>query len=405
MYDTKERARNARGFTLKDDGPMTDMAKMRRFRLARLQNEVVGADCAAAVLLSPINIRYATGTRFAQISSMHFPFRTAIVPPEGGVTMLGWGDVEWVPETIAESRSLAPFSYFPAGVHSPRLVKEWAAHIKDVAKSGRIALDISTPDAVHALEAEGFEVVPAQPLKEHAAVIKCDEEIECMIHACTVAETGMSKMRGALEPGITENELYAVLYHTNMVMGGEWIEYRLLASGGHTNPWSPEAGDKIIRAGELVAFDCGLIGPYGYSADVSRTFFCGPGAPTDQQRRLYQLAYENIQRNLELVKAGVTFRELSEKSWMPPEEFMARRYPVMSHGIGMADEWPSIPWPVDWDKEGYDGVLEENMAICIESYIGSEFGGEGVKLEEQIVVTKDGYQQMSTFPYEYSLLR
>ena len=90
---------------------------------------------------------------------------------------------------------------------------------------------------------------------------------------------------------------------------------------------------------------------------------------------------------------------------MPPEEFMARRYPVMSHGIGMADEWPSIPWPVDWDKEGYDGVLEENMAICIESYIGSEFGGEGVKLEEQIVVTKDGYQQMSTFPYEYSLLR
>ena len=84
---------------------------------------------------------------------------------------------------------------------------------------------------------------------------------------------------------------------------------------------------------------------------------------------------------------------------------MARRYPVMAHGIGMADEWPSIPWPVDWEQEGYDGGLEENMAICIESYIGSEFGGEGVKLEEQVVVTTEGYQQMSTFPYEASLLR
>jgi len=108
--------------------------------------------------------------------------------------------------------------------------------------------------------------------------------------------------------------------------------------------------------------------------------------------------------NLELVKAGVSFRELSQQSWMPPDEFIKRRYPVMAHGIGMADEWPAIPWPIDFEAEGYDGVLEENQAICIESYIGSEHGGEGVKLEEQIVVTRDGYQQMSTFPYETDLL-
>ena len=154
-------------------------------------------------------------------------------------------------------------------------------------------------------------------------------------------------------------------------MGGEWIEYRLLAAGGHANPWGMEAGDRLIRDGELVPFDCGLIGPFGYSADVSRTFFCEPGTPSDAQKRLYQLAYENIQRNLELVKAGASFREVSERGWMPPPEFVAHRYPVMMHGIGMGDEWPCIPWPVDWERDGYDGVLEENMVICVESFIGS----------------------------------
>ena len=113
-----------------------------------------------------------------------------------------------------------------------------------------------------------------------------------------------------------------------------------------------EAGDRIIRAGELLAFDCGLIGPFGYSADVSRTFFCEPGQPSDHQKRLYALAHENIQENLKLIKAGVSFAELSAKSWMPPDEFVPHRYASMMHGIGMGDEWPSIPWPIDWEANG-----------------------------------------------------
>ena len=217
--------------------------------------------------------------------------------------------------------------------------------VAEIGAGRRVALDFSEPIGVHALEAKGLEVISGEPLMEHATAVKCDEEIACLLNAVTVSDAAMARMRAALEPGMTERELLAILHHTNIAMGGEWIEYRLLASGGHINPWLVEAGDKIIRAGELVAFDCGLIGPFGYSADVSRTFHCKPGKPTDTQKRLYQLAYENIQRNLALIKAGMTFRELSERSWMPPEEFHANRYPGSMHGIGMGDEWPTIPWP------------------------------------------------------------
>ena len=198
--------------------------------------------------------------------------------------------------------------------------------------------------------------------------------------------------------------MFAILHHTNIEMGGGWIEYRLMAAGDHANPWGQPCGPREIANGEMLAFDCGLIGPEGYSADVSRTFLCGDQPPTDEQKRLYGLAHENIHFNLDLVKAGLEFREFCDKSWPLPDEFLRHRYPLMAHGIGMGDEWPVIPYPCDWDEEGTDGVLEAGMVICIESFIGSEHGGEGVKLEQQVLVTETGCDVMSAFPFETALL-
>ena len=410
MYDVRELARNAPGMGIKDDAPMVDMAAMREYRLARLQAEVKARDCAAVLFLDPINMRYAVGIKAGQIFAMHFLSRCVVVPADGRATVLGWGagTDAWRPETVGQALPMQPITYMEAGSRRDSRVTSWARNVAALVREhgggGRVALDVCDPDTIDALRATGLEVVAGEALVEQACAVKCPEEIACMLHAVTVADAAMARMRRDLEPGMTENELFAILQHTNIGMGGEWIEYRLLAAGGHTNPWGMEAGDRIIRASELVAFDCGLVGPFGYSADVSRTFFCEPGAPTGAQKRLYRLAYENIQRNLELIKAGVSFRELSERGWMPPAEFVAHRYPVMMHGIGMGDEWPCVPWPIDWERDGYEGVLEEDMVMCVESFIGSEHGGEGVKLEEQVLVTRDGYQLMSTFPFEERLL-
>ena len=76
----------------------------------------------------------------------------------------------------------------------------------------------------------------------------------------------------------------------------------------------------IVEAGELLSFDTDMVGPYGYCSDVSRTYFCGSGRPNDEQRRLYKLAREQIEHNMALLKPGLGFRELVEKSWKMPEE-------------------------------------------------------------------------------------
>jgi Xaa-Pro aminopeptidase len=211
-------------------------------------------------------------------------------------------------------------------------------------------------------------------------------------------------MREALRPGITENELWSILHQINISMGGEWIEARLLLSGDRINPWWGESSDRMIRPGELVAIDTDMIGPFGYFADISRTFHCGPGKPSTAQRDMYKLAYEEINHNIELARPGITFREFSERAWRQPENCVANSYKLAAHGVGMSGEYPGLYSRRDWARKGYDGVIQENMTLCIESFIGPEDFEEGVKLEQVVLVTSRGPKVLSKFPFEEALL-
>jgi Xaa-Pro aminopeptidase len=175
---------------------------------------------------------------------------------------------------------------------------------------------------------------------------------------------------------------------------------------GGTRPWINESSDRVIGRGELVGLDTDMVGPYGYWADLSRTFHTGPARPTDEQRRLYSLAYEQVQTNMALLKPGMGFREFAEKAWQIPDSCLANRYSCVLHGVGVgvADEYTVIACKEDFDASGYDGVFEPGMAICVESCIGDVGGAEGVKLEEQVLITEDGIELLTSFPFDDRLL-
>jgi Xaa-Pro aminopeptidase len=120
---------------------------------------------------------------------------------------------------------------------------------------------------------------------------------------------------------------------------------------------------------------------------------------TNKQRELYSAAVEQISHNLDLLKPGLSFREFNENSWRIPEKYQARRYSVALHGVGMADEYPSIALHPDFSRN-YDGTLEENMTVCVESLIGEDGGRECVKLETQAVITGSGALRLDSFPWE-----
>jgi len=410
--DRHHRARKTPHASVTDHERPIDMAALRRYRLDRVRAQLAAHDYAGCLLYNPLNIRYATGTRNMQVYSLHASERYAFVAAEGPVVLFDsyyYSHPVDASETVDERRPAISCYFETKGDRVAEAAGRMAAEIADLvhAHGGgnkRLAIDRLGIPGVRALERAGLVLGDADVPLESARAIKGPEEIECMLVATAACEAGMARMHEALRPGVTEIELWSLLVHGAHALGAEWMETRLLSSGGRTNPWYQECSDKIIRPGDLVAFDTDLVGPFGYCVDISRTYRCGPGRPSDEQRRLYQSAYQQLQHNIDLLRPGMAFREFAEQAWPIPEEFLANRYVLLVHGVGLADEWPDVPHLIDWEEHGYDGQFAENMVLCVESYVGAEGGAEGVKLEEQILLTADGPQILSTFPFEDELL-
>ncbi len=263
----------------------------------------------------------------------------------------------------------------------------------------RVAIEYVNPSVTQACLQRGLEVVDGIAISEKARLIKSPDEIECIKWAVAVAELGIAKMKEALRPGITELQLWGLLNYTNLANHGEWHDGRMLASGPRINPWLQEASQRVICSGDLVGFDTDMVGPMGYFCDISRTFHCGPARPTQRQKEIYQLAYAEIQHNLALVRPGITFHEIQQQSFPIPENCQENAYPCIIHGVGMCDEYPRIN-PAHRGLNPYDGTVEAGMVLTVESYMGPNGERDGVKLEEQVLITADGYEQLSSYPLE-----
>ncbi len=389
-----------------------DHAAMRRDRLGRLRAELAHRDYGAALLSDPINLRYATGARNMAVWTLHAPGRYVFVPVDGPVVLFEYGSSQhlWTDhDVVDEVRGCTSPFYFLAGDRADEMAGRWADDVVALTRRHadsdlRLAVDRCEPWLAQRLVDAGIKLFDAQPPAEDARAIKTPEELQCLRLAMDVCDVAVARMREAVQPGMTENQLWAVLHETNIAHDGEWIECRLLSSGPRTNPWFQECGNRVIEAGDLVAFDTDLVGPNGYLADISRSFVCPGRRPTAEQHRLYDIAQEQVLVNVDLLTAGTTLREFADKCWTVPEKYLDNRYMLMVHGVGMVDEWPAIAYAVDYDDWGYDGVIEEGMVLSVESFIGEVGGDEGVKLEQQVLITATGAVPMSNAPFVDALV-
>ena len=388
--------------------PAVDMRRLLAYRLERIRAQMRGADVALCVLVSPVSGRYAIDIREYPLFQSRIPDWAVFVPVEGPVVLHGGTGRHYV--NVDDYRPIFRFNVFGGGLELSDRAREFAnlarAFLAEIGlrDERRVALEMLSPSVTQAMLQCGLEPCDAEPLMELAKLVKSADEIACMRHAIEVADLAMERMYETLEPGIRENELWSILHQVNVAHDGDWTDGRMLASGPRTNPWLQEATGRVIANGELVAFDTDMVGPFGYCADISRTWVCGDAKPTAKQLEVYRRAHDEVVHNLSLVRAGVTYKELSDGALAHPDEFIARRYPCLAHGIGMSDEYPKIYYREDWPSDGYDGVIEPDTALCVESFVGSERGGEGVKLEQMVLVTDSGCELLSSYPLEERLL-
>ena len=154
----------------------------------------------------------------------------------------------------------------------------------------------------------------------------------------------------------------------------------------------------------MIALDTDMIGPWGYDADVSRSFVCDAELASERQKTIYRIAHEHIQHNLDLLKPGASFRELSERAFVVPEKYRTQSIAMNWHGIGLYGGWPTILGHGCFDESGEDGELIPGMTLCVEAYVGEAGGPDGVKLEEQVLITESGYRMLSRYPFDAALL-
>ncbi|MER9438940.1 Xaa-Pro peptidase family protein [Mesorhizobium sp. M0618] len=385
--------------------PDIDFKRLDGYRKERLRAAMRQADVAMCVLVSPITIRYAVDYNAYPLFQSHIPVTYLFLPLDGPITLhQGIGNA-CSADRVRHGR---PISFFEGGNEvadgARLLADDIVGFLSEIGTANRkVAVEYVNPSITQALLQRGLEVIDAVDIVEGARVIKSDDEIACIRWACAVAEHGIAHMQESMGPGVTEVQLWGLLNYTNLANQGGWHEGRMLASGPRINPWLQEATQRVIEEGDLVGFDTDMVGPFGYFCDVSRTFYYGKNPPSARQRQLYQLAYDELQTNMKLIRPGVSMKDLQASAWPVPDEFREQAYPCVIHGVGMCDEYPQVK-PSFRGAVAYDATLEAGMVICVESYIGAVGERDGVKLEEQLLLTSDGYELLSNYPFDERLL-
>src|ERR671933_1598387 len=295
-------------------GEPIDLAAVRSYRLGRVREQMAAYGMDACVLVDPVNIRYATGARNMQVFHSRNPARYLFVPESGPVILhefAGCAHLAEGLETIDEIRPAITASYVAAGDAIATVERAWAAQVADLAREhcgprAAVGLERVNAGAALALRDQGFHLSDAQAPVERARAVKSAEELKCVRASVRATQVAVARLRAAIHPGLSENELWSVLHQGVIALGGDYIETRLLSSGPRTNPWFQETGDRRLRENELVALDTDVVGCHGYYCDFSRTFHPGPAEPTDRPGELYRVAYEQVHNNMELLRAGVS---------------------------------------------------------------------------------------------------
>ncbi|GAB2764417.1 Xaa-Pro peptidase family protein [Streptomyces bullii] len=366
------------------------------------------AGLPSALLFDPANVRYVTCDGQFLVANLHCPYRWVLVFAEHDPIL--WDGAEQVHLSRShwdgEIRTAEGFAFFGSGSHSRRDAgRAIAAVVAELRERGLRdePLGVDRVDAVAFLELadRGIKVVDAVPVLEGARGVKSPTELDIHRENARLVDEAVAAFLPHLEPGRTENELWAALARETFAHGALHAEARLLCSGPRTNPWMQEATHRVVHDGDLVAFDTDLVGPFGYLTDISRTYLCGDRQATGEQRAVYQAAYEFVHEAIPEFVAGRSFAELGEMLGKRiPERYRRQRYPFIAHGCGATDEYPVVTM-----TDYHPGILEPGMVLSVEGYIGAVGGTVGAKYEEQIIVTEGALEVVSHAPADERLLR
>jgi Xaa-Pro dipeptidase len=382
-----------------------DFDRMRQHKVSRIKQymDKFGIECL--LLFETGNKRYATSTAVAspEVDNMG---RYAIVPRNGEPHIFGFGS-----EVKAEKLYCPWIKDFTFPAHSTMygaLPMEWKcyeAFLKDLdmvlanhkldKKKVKIGVDIAESQIIMALMNNGYTIADGQGVMQYARAIKNEDEVMCLKHGTAIVDAAFHKIAQTIQPGMKENDLQAVASYEMHRLGAQWVHNVQVTSGNRTHPHPHLSSDRLIQPGDMIFMDIVLLFN-GYHTCVYRCFCCGK--PTGKQKEIHKRCLDYQLAGLEAVKPGVTTADIV-KVW-PDSKKMgfgteAECFGLQfGHGVGVGLwEFPIMSRLYSFD---HPVEIEPGMVFALETYAGE--GYDGVRLEDEIVVTETGTEIITKFP-------
>jgi Xaa-Pro aminopeptidase len=390
------------GTQAKDWEGGVDYDRLRRERLKRAQDALKFAGLGGVLCFNFDNIRYLTGTHLGEWGRDKF-MRYCLAPADGPPKL--WDPAApakrlsspWVSDTVAAGISTMQGGLPPWMNIQGEFARQIKKQMAEFGISGQpIGIDVMELPMLRALEAEGIEVVDGQQALLDAREIKTADEIELLKLAAAMVDGTYVDIAKAIRPGTRENELVAIANDKLFRLGSERVECVNSVSGPRGRPHSHTMSDRIIQPGDMIFLD--IMHSYnGYRTCYYRTFVCGE--PNKHQVEAYEKASKWISASIDMIKPGVTPDEVASV-WPDASEFGYRDEAEAfllqyGHGVGLSLwERPII----SKRYKGQNQPLKEGMVFALETWCGAADGSGAARIEEEVVVTKDGCEIITNFP-------
>ncbi len=399
------RARARWGLMAKDFEAGVNYDRLRRERFAKAQAAVKAGGLGAVLAFDMESIRYITGTYIGDVFR-DFLSHYCLCPSDGEAYLFDPAvpakrtSCPWM-----EDRMAPPISSLKGGL-APEMgyEKRFAEQIKKVltdygVEKKPLGMDFSSIPMIRALEKIGISVVNGQQALLDARKIKTPDEIEIMKQATAITDSVHDKIARAIRPGTRESDIVALASNTFYQYGAERVGLIQCVTGPRGLPHSHTPSDRIIQPGDIVFVDP-TVTFMGYRNCYYRCFCCGK--PNKYQIKAYENASKWLSDALDVIKPGATTSDVAAV-WPRAEEFGYRNedeafLQQYGHGLGVGLWEPPIISRRFMDTPA---ELEEGMVIALETWCGAEDGSGAARIEEEIVVTKDGCELITNYPSDH----
>jgi len=388
-----------------------NIERLRQERLARVKTALKKSELGALLCFDMNNIRYITATHIGTWA-MDKLVRFSLLPQDDEPILWDFGSAArhhqiycpWLGE-----RSRAGISTL-RGATNPGsgLAEDVAKKIKLELEMRKlqnepVGVDVIEMPVLFALQAQGIKVVDGQQLMHEVRKIKTQDEITLLNTATMMVDAAYEELYQFMKPGVRENECVGIVSKVLYDLGSEHVEGVNAISGERCSPHPHVYTDRVLRPGDPAFFD--ILHSYnGYRTCYYRTFAVGSASPAMVDA--YKRSRDYMDAAISIVKPGITTADVV-KLWPKAEEFgfaneeaaFALQY---GHGVGLSIwEKPIFSRLVSLD---HPEVIEEGMVFALETYWPASDGWSAARLEEEVVVTKDGCEVITRFPSEKLLV-